>query len=119
MSLDIVTFGCRLNIAESEVIRREAAAAGIDNAVVVNTCAVTSEAVKQARQNIRRIRRERPDARIVVTGCAAQAEAATFAAMPEVDRVLGNEEKLDARAWRGDARVAVGDIMAATTLTAT
>ena len=118
MSLDIVTFGCRLNIAESEVIRREAAAAGIDNAVVVNTCAVTSEAVKQARQNIRRIRRERPDARIVVTGCAAQAEAATFAAMPEVDRVLGNEEKLDARAWRGDARVAVGDIMAATTLTA-
>ena len=118
MSLDIVTFGCRLNIAESEVIRREAAAAGIDNAVVVNTCAVTSEAVKQARQNIRRIRRERPDARIVVTGCAAQAEAATFAAMPEVDRVLGNEEKLDARAWRGEARVAVGDIMAATTLTA-
>jgi len=118
VSLDIVTFGCRLNIAESEVIRREAAAAGIDNAVVVNTCAVTSEAVKQARQNIRRIRRERPDARIVVTGCAAQAEAATFAAMPEVDRVLGNEEKLDARAWRGEARVAVGDIMAATTLTA-
>ena len=118
MSLDIVTFGCRLNIAESEVIRREAAAAGIDNAVVVNTCAVTSEAVKQARQNIRRIKRDRPDARIVVTGCAAQSESATFAAMPEVDRVLGNEEKLDARAWRGDARVAVGDIMAATTLTA-
>ncbi len=118
MSLDIVTFGCRLNIAESEVIRREASAGGIDNAVVVNTCAVTSEAVKQARQNIRRIKRERPDARIVVTGCAAQAEAATFAAMPEVDRVLGNEEKLDARAWRGDARVAVGDIMMATTLAA-
>ena len=91
MSLDIVTFGCRLNIAESEVIRREASAGGIDNAVVVNTCAVTSEAVKQARQNIRRIKRERPDARIVVTGCAAQAEAATFAAMPEVERVLGNE----------------------------
>ncbi|MCX7298721.1 MAG: tRNA (N(6)-L-threonylcarbamoyladenosine(37)-C(2))-methylthiotransferase MtaB [Hyphomicrobiales bacterium] len=118
MSLDIVTFGCRLNIAESEVIRREAAAAGVDNAVVVNTCAVTSEAVKQARQNIRRIKRERPDARIVVTGCAAQAEAATFAAMPEVDRVLGNEEKLDARAWAGDARVAVGDIMAVRTLKA-
>ena len=118
MSLDIVTFGCRLNIAESEVIRREASAAGFDNAVVVNTCAVTSEAVKQARQSIRRIRRERPDARIVVTGCAAQAEAATFAAMPEVDRVLGNEEKLDARAWAGDARVAVGDIMSAKTLAA-
>ena len=118
MSLDIVTFGCRLNIAESEVIRREAAAAGVDNAVVVNTCAVTSEAVKQARQSIRHIKRERPDARIVVTGCAAQAEAATFAAMPEVDRVLGNEEKLSARAWVGEARVAVGDIMAAKTLTA-
>ncbi|MEI8275697.1 MAG: tRNA (N(6)-L-threonylcarbamoyladenosine(37)-C(2))-methylthiotransferase MtaB [Hyphomicrobiales bacterium] len=118
MSLDIVTFGCRLNIAESEVIRREAAAAGVDNAVVVNTCAVTSEAVKQARQSIRRIKRERPDARIVVTGCAAQAEAATFTAMPEVDRVLGNEEKLSARAWVGEARVAVGDIMAAKTLTA-
>ncbi len=118
MSVDIVTFGCRLNIAESEVIRRQAFAAGFDNAVVVNTCAVTSEAVKQARQNIRRIRRERPDVRIVVTGCAAQAEAATFAAMPEVDRVLGNEEKLDARAWASDARVAVGDIMAAKTLAA-
>ncbi|MDO8879068.1 MAG: tRNA (N(6)-L-threonylcarbamoyladenosine(37)-C(2))-methylthiotransferase MtaB [Pseudolabrys sp.] len=122
MSLDIVTFGCRLNIAESEVIKRNATAAGFDNAVVVNTCAVTSEAVKQARQNIRRIRRERPDARIVVTGCAAQSEAATFAAMPEVDRVLGNEEKLDARAWSnlwaGDRRVAVGDIMAAKTLAA-
>jgi threonylcarbamoyladenosine tRNA methylthiotransferase MtaB len=113
MTIDIVTFGCRLNIAESEVIRREAARAGYGNAVVVNTCAVTSEAVKQARQNIRRIKRERPDARIVVTGCAAQSEAATFAAMAEVDRVLGNEEKLDARAWASDARVAVGDIMAA------
>jgi threonylcarbamoyladenosine tRNA methylthiotransferase MtaB len=118
MNLDIVTFGCRLNIAEQEVIRREAAGAGIDNAVIVNTCAVTSEAVKQARQNIRRIRREKPDARIIVTGCAAQSEPATFAGMPEVDRVLGNEEKLDARAWRGDARVAVGDIMAVKTLAA-
>jgi threonylcarbamoyladenosine tRNA methylthiotransferase MtaB len=118
VSLDIVTFGCRLNIAEQEVIRREAAVAGIDNAVVVNTCAVTSEAVRQARQNIRRIKREKPDARIIVTGCAAQSEPATFAAMPEVDRVLGNEEKLDARAWRGEARVAVGDIMAVMTLAA-
>jgi threonylcarbamoyladenosine tRNA methylthiotransferase MtaB len=118
VSLDIVTFGCRLNIAESEVIRREASAAGFDNAVVVNTCAVTSEAVRQARQNIRRIKRERPDARIVVTGCAAQSEPQTFAGMPEVDRVLGNEEKLNTRAWRDDTRVAVGDIMAARTLAA-
>src|SRR5471030_1243908 len=108
MSLDIVTFGCRLNTYESEVIRREAA--GID-AVVVNTCNVTGEAVRQARQTIRRIKREHPARRIVVTGCAAQAEPAQFAAMPEVDRVLGNEEKLDARAWAGSEFVAVGDIM--------
>jgi threonylcarbamoyladenosine tRNA methylthiotransferase MtaB len=112
MSLDIVTFGCRLNIAESEAIRR--AAAGLDNTVVVNTCAVTAEAVRQARQNIRRIRRERPDARIVVTGCAAQTEPVAFASMPEVDRVIGNVEKLDARAWAEDRRVSVGDIMAVT-----
>ncbi|MGH6682392.1 MAG: tRNA (N(6)-L-threonylcarbamoyladenosine(37)-C(2))-methylthiotransferase MtaB [Pseudolabrys sp.] len=110
MSLDIVTFGCRLNIAESEVIRR--AAGKLANTVVVNTCAVTAEAVRQARQNIRRIKRERPSARIVVTGCAAQTEPETFAAMPEVDRVLGNEEKLDARSWSGSERIAVGDIMA-------
>ena len=75
VSVDVVTFGCRLNAYESEVIRREAAAAGVDDAVVVNTCAVTAEAVRQARQTIRRIKRERPDARIVVTGCAAQTEA--------------------------------------------
>lgn len=114
MSIDVVTFGCRLNVAESEVIRHEAAKAGIDNAVVVNTCAVTSEAVRQARQKIRRIKRERPDAHIVVTGCAAQTDSQTFANMPEVDRVLGNEEKLDARAWAADARIAVSDIMTAT-----
>ncbi len=114
MSLDIVTFGCRLNTTESEVIRREASAAGINDAVVVNTCAVTSEAVRQARQTIRRIKRERPDARIVVTGCAAQTAPETFAAMPEVDRVLGNEEKLNAHAWAGHERIAVGDIMAVT-----
>lgn len=111
MSLDVVTFGCRLNIAESEVIRR--AAVGLGDAVVVNTCAVTAEAVRQARQTIRRIKRERPDARIVVTGCAAQTEPGTFAAMPEVDRVIGNEEKLDPRSWAGAGeRIAVGDIMA-------
>ncbi|HEX3858126.1 MAG TPA: tRNA (N(6)-L-threonylcarbamoyladenosine(37)-C(2))-methylthiotransferase MtaB [Pseudolabrys sp.] len=112
MSVDVVTFGCRLNLYESEVIRREAVAAGLHDAVVVNTCAVTAEAVSQARQKIRKIKRERPRARIVVTGCAAQTEASTFAAMPEVDRVLGNEEKLDARAWAKHQRVAVGDIMA-------
>ena len=118
MTIDVVTFGCRLNIAESEVIKREAAAAGIDNAAVFNTCAVTSEAVRQARQNIRRVRREQPDAHVVVTGCAAQADPAIFAAMPEVDRVLGNEEKLDAHAWTNTDRVAVGDIMAAKKLAA-
>ena len=99
MSVDVVTFGCRLNIYESEVIRREAVAAGLDDTVIVNTCAVTAEAVRQAKQTIRRIRRERSGTRIVVTGCAAQTEANTFAAMPEVDRVIGNEEKFDAEAW--------------------
>ncbi len=118
MSLDVVTFGCRLNITESEVIRRAAGEGGLTDAVVVNTCAVTAEAVRQARQNIRRIRRERPDVHIVVTGCAAQTEPKTFANMPEVDRVLGNAEKLDVRAWAADRRNAVGDIMAVTRHTA-
>lgn len=113
MSLDVVTFGCRLNIAESEVIRREAGAAGVGNAVIVNTCNVTSEAVRQARQTIRRIKREQPGARIVVTGCAAQTAPDQFAGMAEVDRVLGNEEKLEAKAWASNERIAVGDIMAA------
>ncbi len=114
MSLDVVTFGCRLNIAESEVIRCEAGAAGIDNAVIVNTCNVTAEAVRQARQTIRRIKREQPDADIVVTGCAAQTAPEQFAEMEEVSRVLGNEEKLSAQGWRSTERVAVGNIMAAT-----
>ena len=112
MSVDVVTFGCRLNTYESEVIRRTAEAAGVADAVVVNTCAVTAEAVRQAKQSIRRIKRERPDARIVVTGCAAQTEPGMFAAMPEVDRVVGNEEKLDARLWQTHEKVAVADIMA-------
>src|ERR1043166_1399705 len=99
MSLDIVTFGCRLNTYESEAMRRAANAVGLDDAVIVNTCAVTGEAVRQARQAIRRLRRERPQARIVVTGCAAQTEPETFAAMAEVDRVLGNGEKLAAATW--------------------
>jgi threonylcarbamoyladenosine tRNA methylthiotransferase MtaB len=111
MTADVVTFGCRLNITESEAIRR--AASALEDAVVVNTCAVTAEAVRQARQTIRRIKRERPSARIAVTGCAAQTEPGTFAAMPEVDRVIGNEEKLDPKIWVDDgARIAVGDIMA-------
>ena len=114
MTIDVFTFGCRLNIAESEVIRREASAAGIDNAVIVNTCNVTGEAVRQARQTIRRIKREKPDASIVVTGCAAQTAPEQFAEMAEVTRVLGNEEKLGAKGWAGSERVAVGDIMAAT-----
>ena len=116
MTVDVITFGCRLNTAESEVIRR--AAAGVTNAVVFNTCAVTGEAVKQARQAIRRLRRERPGATIVVTGCAAQADPETFAAMPEVDRVLGNEEKLSAAVWAGldkAPKMSVGDIMASKT----
>jgi threonylcarbamoyladenosine tRNA methylthiotransferase MtaB len=114
MGVDVVTFGCRLNAHESEVIRRVANGAVTDDTVVVNTCAVTAEAVRQARQAIRKVRRERPDARIVVTGCAAQIEPATFAKMPEVDHVLGNEEKLDARNWAGlggDEKVRVNDIM--------
>ena len=112
MSIDVVTFGCRLNTYESEVIKREAGAAGVQDAVVVNTCAVTGEAVRQARQTIRRLKRERPDARIVVTGCAAQTKPEDFAQMAEVERVIGNEEKLDARAWGADEKVAVSDIMA-------
>jgi threonylcarbamoyladenosine tRNA methylthiotransferase MtaB len=116
MSTEVVTFGCRLNAAESEVIRRQARAADVHDTVVFNTCAVTAEAVRQARQSIRKVRRERPDARIVVTGCAAQTDPQAFAAMPEVDRVLGNEEKLSAATWTvlgGSEKVAVGDIMAA------
>ena len=122
MGVEVVTFGCRLNAAESEVIRREADGAGFDaDTVVVNTCAVTAEAVRQARQAIRALRRERPRAKIVVTGCAAQIEPQTFVAMPEVDRVLGNSEKLKSAAWADtraalDAgvapRAAVSDIMA-------
>ena len=95
MSLDVLTFGCRVNGYESEVIRRNASAAGLGDTVVINTCAVTAEAVRQARQTIRKIRREKPGVHIVATGCAVQTEPARFAAMPEVDRVLGNREKLD------------------------
>src|SRR5579862_722806 len=110
---EILTFGCRLNAFESEVIRRHAASAGLKDAVIVNTCAVTAEAERQARQAIRRARREKPSARVIVTGCAAQINPQRFAAMAEVDLVLGNEEKLKPESYRGEAqRVSVGDIMA-------
>lgn len=127
MGVDILTFGCRLNTYESEVIRRNATGAGLTDTVVVNTCAVTGEAVRQARQAIRKLRRERPDAHIVVTGCAAQTNPDMFGDMAEVDRVLGNEEKINPKLWaetravlaRGsaalpkDEKVAVDDIFAA------
>ncbi|MEX2648084.1 MAG: tRNA (N(6)-L-threonylcarbamoyladenosine(37)-C(2))-methylthiotransferase MtaB [Alphaproteobacteria bacterium] len=112
--VEVITFGCRLNAYESEVIRALGAAAGLDDTVIVNTCAVTAEAERQARQAIRRVRRERPDARIVVTGCAVQADPDRFAAMPEVNRVIGNAEKLTAEGLGAGARVLVNDIMAAT-----
>jgi threonylcarbamoyladenosine tRNA methylthiotransferase MtaB len=100
MSLDVLTFGCRLNAYESELMRARASEAGLDHAILVNTCAVTAEAVRQARQAIRKARRESPARRIVVTGCAAQTEPATFAAMPEVDAVIGNAAKLSADTYR-------------------
>ncbi len=103
MSIDVLTFGCRLNTYESEVIRRQAAAAGLADVVIINTCAVTAEAERQARQAIRRAKRERPQARIVVTGCAAQTNPERFAAMAEVDRVVGNDDKLSAQAWAATA----------------
>ena len=108
---EVLTFGCRLNAYESEVIRSHAAA--LDNTVVVNTCAVTAEAERQARQAIRRAHRAQPDARIVVTGCAAQIDPAAWAALPGVSRVLGNVEKLVPASWTADAPGAVSDIMAA------
>jgi threonylcarbamoyladenosine tRNA methylthiotransferase MtaB len=113
--VEVLTFGCRLNLVESEAMRRAALACGRSNLVILNTCAVTAEAARQARQTIRRIKRERPGAEIVVTGCAAQIDPHRFAAMPEVSRVLGNAEKADPASWaRGGVRVDVANIMAAT-----
>ncbi|CAN7513002.1 tRNA (N(6)-L-threonylcarbamoyladenosine(37)-C(2))-methylthiotransferase MtaB [Rhizobium sp. LjRoot258] len=117
--VEVITFGCRLNTYESEVMRAEAEKAGLNNAILVNTCAVTSEAVRQARQAIRRARRDNPHARIVVTGCAAQTEKETFARMAEVDAVLGNEEKLKSASYRtlpdfgvsAEEKLRVNDIM--------
>ncbi len=118
-NIEIITFGCRLNAYESEVMRGHANAAGITDAVIVNTCAVTAEAVRQARQAIRKARRSRPGAQIVVTGCAAQIDPGRFAAMDEVDRVIGNQEKLEAATFHGlsvedSEKVAVNDIMSVT-----
>lgn len=114
-----LTFGCRLNTYESEVMRDHTKGVGLDNAVIVNTCAVTNEAVRQARQAIRRARRETPNARIIVTGCAAQIDPDSFAKMDEVDAVLGNEEKLQAGSFLKLAngqneKVRVNDIMSVT-----
>jgi threonylcarbamoyladenosine tRNA methylthiotransferase MtaB len=111
VTIDIVTFGCRLNAYESEVMR--GLSAGADDTVIVNTCAVTGEAERQARQAIRRIARERPSARIVVTGCAAQIDPDAWAALPGVHRVLGNDDKLNPESWLAGAGSAVSDIMAA------
>ena len=116
MSLQVVNFGCRLNLYEGEAIKARAAEAQLRDAVVVNTCAVTAEAVRQSRQAIRRLKREKPQARILVTGCAAQIEPQTYAAMPEVDAVIGNEEKLKAQAYadfgaQALERLRVNDIM--------
>ena len=116
--VEIITFGCRLNSLESEVMRRHAVAGGLTDTVIVHTCAVTAEAERQARQAIRRARRERPQATIVVTGCSAQVAAERYAAMPEVDRIIGNAEKLQAATWAATGasgrapRLWVGDIMA-------
>jgi threonylcarbamoyladenosine tRNA methylthiotransferase MtaB len=115
MTVEIITFGCRLNAYESEVIRGltgKATAAGTAT-VVVNTCAVTAEAERQARQAIRRVARERPDTRIVVTGCAAQIDPTSWASLPNVHRVLGNDDKLNPESWVPGAGSAVSDIMAA------
>lgn len=110
----VITFGCRLNAYESAVMRDLAQRAGLADAVIVNTCAVTAEAERQARQAIRKARRASPDATIIVTGCAAQIAPERFAAMPEVDRVIGNAEKMTVEALNPaqSGRVAVGDIMA-------
>ncbi len=110
--IEVVTFGCRLNAYESEAVKARAGEAGLENAIVFNTCAVTAEAVRQSRQAIRKARRANPAAKIIVTGCAAQTEPETYSGMDEVDAVLGNAEKLDARSYFDlGERVRVNDIM--------
>ena len=95
------TLGCRLNAYETEAMKELASTAGVENAVVINTCAVTAEAVRKAKKEIRKLRRENPDATLIVTGCAAQTEPETFVAMPEVSKVIGNTEKMQAATWAG------------------
>jgi threonylcarbamoyladenosine tRNA methylthiotransferase MtaB len=116
--VETLTFGCRLNTYESEVMRDNAEAAGLDDVLIVNSCAVTAEAVRQTRQAIRRAKRDNPDRKIIVTGCAAQTEAETFAVMEEVDLVMGNGDKLKPETYQGlnfglplDDKVQVNDIM--------
>jgi len=118
MAVETLTFGCRLNAYESEVMKAQAEKAGLDNALIVNTCAVTGEAVRQARQQIRKARRDNPGRRIIVTGCAAQTEARSFGDMAEVDLVIGNDDKLKAESYAALAlgtplndKVQVNDIM--------
>jgi len=115
---EIRTFGCRLNAYESEIIRKHTKGAGIDNVIIINTCAVTAEAERQARQAIRRARKSNPDAKIVVTGCAAQINPKQFSVMDEVDVVLGNEEKLQSETWltlgEKGSKIRVNDIMSIT-----
>jgi threonylcarbamoyladenosine tRNA methylthiotransferase MtaB len=112
----VETFGCRLNIWESEVVRDHAGNAGLNNAIIFNTCAVTAEAERQARQAIRRARRDNPDAQIVVTGCAAQIAPDSWSSMAEVDHVIGNHDKLSQAAWmsvaEGCEAIIVSDVMA-------
>lgn len=115
MTVDVITFGCRLNAYESEVAKAHAAEAGLHDTVIVNTCAVTGEAVRQARQAIRKLRRERPEARIIVTGCAVQIDPRSFAEMSEADFIIGNAEKISANTFLGVAsgdheRIKVNDI---------
>ncbi len=112
-TIKLITFGCRLNTYESEVMKKHAKDAGIENAIIVNTCAVTGEAERQARQAIRKARRENPDARIIVTGCAAQTNPDGFLDMPEVDQLIGNDLKLNPEPWRAPKteRAQINDIM--------
>ncbi len=109
--LDVVTFGCRLNTYESEVMRDHANSAGLEDAIIFNTCAVTKEAERQARQAIRKARRENPKSKIIVTGCSAQINPDAYAAMGEVDQIIGNDLKLKAETWHQNERVHVTDIM--------
>ncbi len=110
----LVTFGCRLNTYESEVMRGHANNAGLDDVIIFNTCAVTKEAERQARQAIRRAKKDNPDAKIIVTGCSAQISPETYAQMPEVDRIIGNDLKLKPETWGETERMAVNDIMSVT-----